>query len=198
MNWKRGFGRIVFVIATFVAFITAGLIILFILTSHRDAKQMLMETRFAYYNKYGYVGFRETEDLVSFVPDNPTKSQMDIYKARLAKKYKTTKELLGQTQKVDPNGHYMLDPNGHYTLDDLLALTTPNSIKEQILAISNLLDLENGFWVNLSTIGLFGICSAAGLGGGISGFLIVWVLYKLIEWLVLGFCDNNRLHSEKT
>ena len=33
---------------------------------------------------------------------------------------------------------------------------------------------------------------------GVIGFIIVWLIYKLLEWLVLGFCDNNRLRPEKT
>jgi hypothetical protein len=171
MNWKRGFRRIAFVIATFIAFITAGLTILFILAVYNDAKGLLTMTSYNYHDKYGYVGFLEKDELISLVPVNPTKSKTNLYKNRLEKKYTE----LGN--KLELSNEEMF---------------------EQMPALKTLLDLEDGFWVNLSTIGLVGICSAAGLFGGISGFLIVWVLYKLLEWLVLGFCDNNRLHSERT
>jgi hypothetical protein len=63
---------------------------------------------------------------------------------------------------------------------------------------TELKELENGFWVNLSAKGLGGLCVLAGLSGGIIGFVVVWLIYKFLEWLVLGFCDNNRLPPEKT
>jgi hypothetical protein len=59
-------------------------------------------------------------------------------------------------------------------------------------------ELQKGFWVSLSKGGLVGLCGAVGLVGGIIGFVIVWLIYKFLEWLVLGFCDNNRLTPEKT
>jgi hypothetical protein len=71
-------------------------------------------------------------------------------------------------------------------------------IKEKASEEARLEELQKGFLVSLSKGGLVGLCGAIGLIGGIIGFVIIWLVYKFLEWLVLGFCDNNRLHPEKT
>lgn len=58
-------------------------------------------------------------------------------------------------------------------------------------------ELENGFWVSLSKNGLAGICTLVGLVGGLTGFFAIWFIYKLLEWLVLGFCVG-REENENT
>lgn len=166
MNWKRGFKRIVLVLAVFIALGAAYCSVGTILEKHSYEKKTLTAKRFDYYDKYGYVGFNKTEDgTVSFVPDNPTKSQRNIHKTRLEKKYKE--------------------------LSDKSTLST-EELFEQIAAISTLLDLESGFLVNLSKGGLVGLCGVGGLVGGGIGFVIVWFIYKLLKWFVLGFCDNPK------
>ncbi len=171
MNWKRGCRRITFVLAVFIAFSAACLSVLFILGEHSNAKSKLTAKRYDYYDKYGYAGFCETEDgAISFVPDNPTKSQMNIYKTRLEKKYKE--------------------------LSDKSTLRT-EELLEQMPAISTLLDLENGFWVNLPKSGLMRLCVAGGLVGAIIGFVIIWFIYRLLEWLVFGFCDNPKAEQKQ-
>jgi len=42
---------------------------------------------------------------------------------------------------------------------------------------------RNNFWAKFSIIQSFAICVLT----GIAGFCGVWLVYKLIEWLVLGF-----------
>lgn len=42
---------------------------------------------------------------------------------------------------------------------------------------------RNNFWAKLSIIQAFATCVLT----GIAGFCGVWLVYKLIEWLVLGF-----------
>jgi len=46
---------------------------------------------------------------------------------------------------------------------------------------------RNDFWAKLSIIQAFAICVLT----GIAGFCGVWLVYKLIEWLVLGFCVDT-------
>lgn len=56
-------------------------------------------------------------------------------------------------------------------------------------------ELEKGFWVNLSKKGLVGLCVLAGLIGAVVGFcslwVVVWLLYRLFRWLILGFCGGE-------
>ena len=63
------------------------------------------------------------------------------------------------------------------------------------------LELKGSF----STRALVGLCVLAGFGGGIAGFVgtwfvyyIIWLIYRFIKWLVLGFYDNDHLQPEKT
>lgn len=165
MNWKRGFRRIALVLAVFIAIGAAYCSVGTILENHSYAKNTLTAKRYDYYDKYGYVGFDERDDGLGFVPLHPTKSEMKIYKTRLEKKYKE--------------------------LFDKHSLTT-EELFEQRPAISTLLDLENGFWVSLSKSGLIGLCVAVGLGGAIIGYAVFWLIYKLLEWFVFGFCDNTK------
>jgi len=39
---------------------------------------------------------------------------------------------------------------------------------------------------------LLSMSLSAGIGGVLIGCCLVWLVYKLLEWLVLGFRDNNR------
>jgi len=64
---------------------------------------------------------------------------------------------------------------------------------EQILAKRELLQEQKGFWVNLSLPVLVALSGGIGLVAGTFGFLTVWLIYGFLEWVVLGFCDNDRL-----
>jgi hypothetical protein len=59
--------------------------------------------------------------------------------------------------------------------------------------------LEESFWVSLSTRSLIGLCILAGLGGAVAGFtgvwfvyFLIWLVYLFIRWLVMGFYDINQ------
>ena len=43
------------------------------------------------------------------------------------------------------------------------------------------------FWASLSTSEFIGLLVLTGLGSAIAGFFGVWLVYRLIKWLVLGF-----------
>lgn len=160
MDWKRGFRRIALVLAVFIAFSAACLSVLFIFEEHSNAKYRLSIKRNDYFETYGLN--LKGGQLKNF-PYNPTDDFVDAYKAELTKKYSE--------------------------LSDRSTLST-EQLFEQMPAISTLLDLESGFWVNSSKSGLMGLCVASGLIGGTIGFVIVCLIYKLLEWLVLGFCDE--------
>jgi hypothetical protein len=52
-------------------------------------------------------------------------------------------------------------------------------------------ELKNGFWVNLSKGELVGVCTLAGVVGAVIGFAAICLAYRLLEWLVLGFCQDT-------
>ena len=67
-----------------------------------------------------------------------------------------------------------------------------------VIAKEDLEKLEHGFWVNLSSMGLAGVYILVGLLSAICSFIAVWSIYKLVEWLVLGFCNDKHLKPEST
>jgi hypothetical protein len=75
------------------------------------------------------------------------------------------------------------------TLDERLeALVGPT--EEEISALT-FEKPEKGFWVRLSAKAVVGICTLAGLVGAAIGFSVVCLMYKLLKWLVLGFCGDT-------
>jgi hypothetical protein len=50
--------------------------------------------------------------------------------------------------------------------------------------------LESGFWITLPAWGLIGLCGLAGSLAAVIGFSVIWLMYKLLEWLALGFCGK--------
>jgi len=167
MNWKRGFRRIAFVLAVFIAFSVACLSVLFILGEHSNAKYWLSKKRIDYFETCG-LNFKGGQ-LKNF-PYNLTDDFVDGYKTELKKKYSE--------------------------LSNRSALSS-EELFEQMPAMRELLDSENGFLVNLSKGDLIGLCIAGGLFGGTLGFVIVCLTYKLLEWLVLGFRDDKAKDGQK-
>lgn len=64
---------------------------------------------------------------------------------------------------------------------------------KRIQDYKEILQDQKGFWVNLSLLGLVALCGVIGLFVGTVVFVIVWSIYLVLERVVLGFCDNNRL-----
>ncbi len=84
-----------------------------------------------------------------------------------------------------------------FTREQVLAELKRRKELKSPTAELRLQELEKGFWVNLSNGGLIGLCGVGGLVGGVIGFVVVWLLYMLFEWIVSGFSDNNHLQSER-
>jgi len=180
MNWKRGFRRIAFVFVIFIAFICAGLSVVLVLTVRDDAQSFLRWKKENYIKTYCY----------GITPEQAL--------SELARRVRI-KELKDELQKQGVEVH-----SSEPKLIDLGPITPEEAYEQELKeqqkqeVKKELRKLENGFLVSLSKGGLVGLCGAVGLVGGIIGFVIVWLIYKFLEWLVLGFCDNDRLHSERT
>jgi len=133
MNWKKGFRRVTFVLAIFVAVICAGFTIDIVISKHHRAQNYLRHKQELYRNRP-----KRIEDL--------------------------------NFEVVPEEGR----------------VPTAEQLKE----------LEKGFWVNLSKEGLVGLCVLAGLIGAVVGFcglwIVVWLLYRLFRWLVLGFVEDEQ------
>lgn len=70
-------------------------------------------------------------------------------------------------------------------------------VEEKRIAEEELRELKNSFWVNLPLSRLVGLCVLAGLGGATVGYCFVWLVYKFLEWLVLGFCRTADADVEQ-
>ena len=58
-------------------------------------------------------------------------------------------------------------------------------------------DAHRSFWASLSTIVFIGMLVLAGLGSTLAGFCGVWLIYKLLEWLVIGFRNEKSKDEQK-
>jgi len=190
MNWKRGFRRILFVLAIFAAIVCACLSIALVLLIHSDAQSNLRWKEEQYKGKYERTITKEQAiaELKRREALSTEDKAVEEEKRRL-----TLDDLLKQTEPVPKELEQ--DP-------DFRALSPQGKQKaiagfQAMQAEKELRKLEKGFWVSLSKGGLVGLCGAVGLVGGIIGFVIVWLIYRFLEWLVLGFCDNNCLPPEK-
>lgn len=151
VNWKRGFRRIAFIFAIFIAFVCAGLSVVLVLGVRDDAQSCLRWEKENYIETYCY-GI------------TPEQAQAELERREaLSPEDRTVEEK--QRQPV---------------------------VEERATAKAQLEELENGFLVNLSKGSLIGLCVVSGLVGGITGFVIVWPTYKLLGWLLLGFCDDEQ------
>lgn len=72
-------------------------------------------------------------------------------------------------------------------LEELVPKATAKELKE----------LEKGFWVNLSRRKLVGLCVSAGLGAAVITYCGIWLIYYFVEWLILGFCEDNPKDQQK-
>ena len=96
--------------------------------------------------------------------------------------------MLNQSKvKPTPPEGFVLDKEpsvSHGRFDDLV-----QEVKQEEAA--EIKKLENSFWITLPAWGLIGLCGLAGLLATAIGFSAVWLVYKLLEWLVLGFCGDT-------
>lgn len=177
MNWEKGLGRITFVVAVVVAIPASVLSVILTLEKHSSENHWVRWKRENYVHKYDIETF--TKDGIEFLPDNPTKTEINALKAELEKK--------------------------HTELRNRATLST-KELFELMPETKELLDLENSFWVNLSTAQLKGLCILCGIAGAAIGYggivLVIWfgglAVYKLIRWIVLGFtADNDKPKEEQ-
>lgn len=159
VNSKKGFRRLAFASAIFIAIVCAGLSVVLVLLIHSDAQSNLQWKQKQFKEKYG-----ENEDSI-----NASKNEKPIeeYTNLTSEQRQRLQELLKKRRNF---------------LEDSGAMEAKAELEK----------LENGFCVNLSKRGLIGVYTLAALLGGIIGFIIVWLTYKLLEWFVLGFCDDEQ------
>lgn len=163
MNWKRGFRRITLVLAIVVGLLSAFCAVTIVTTEYKTRQQVLQNTRFDYLNKYGIETIEKKYGL-KFLPDEPTKAEVDAYKTELEKR--------------------RMELKNKRTLSSQELLELWPDTEE-------LLDLEKGFWVNLSTAGFVGLCVSIGLGAAVVGYCGIWLIYYFVEWLIRGFADDK-------
>jgi len=64
--------------------------------------------------------------------------------------------------------------------------------KEMVLIKqSEIANAEKNFWLNSSTGEVSGMSILAGLIAAAIGFCVIWLIYYLIKWLILGFADEK-------
>jgi hypothetical protein len=94
-----------------------------------------------------------------------------------------------ETDKNMEKFYYFDDPNASiaFDLSTMASIPKEELKKMRIRDAEELKDLRKGFWVTLSRWQLLGLYIISSLAGGAVGFYGVWLVYYLIEWLILGF-----------
>jgi len=201
MNWKRGFRRIAFLGAVIAAGCCAVIAVGFITIVHDDAERHLRREWHNYWEKYdpcrlyrlvpenGGKILYECMDIKEFRQQYPAYNDIgDVELAsRLHATYYDDVVSFGEFAQAfglpEPLEGFVLDP---YPVDDI-DLTVA---EKKRAAKARLKELENGFWVKWSTPKLVALCGVTGSTGGAFGFCVVWLVYKLLEWIALGFMDD--------
>jgi methylthioribose-1-phosphate isomerase len=162
MNWKRGFRRIAFLVGAIAAVTSAALAVTLILIVSASAKDTLEWEELQYEEKYEVETQQEQK--------RPT--------------YEQIMEELDRREALSPEHRAVEERNRA-----LLRKQKEEIQAEKTQAKARLEKLGHGFWVKLSRAGLVGICGLAGLVGGGIGFLVVWLIYRLFEWIAFGFSN---------
>lgn len=71
-------------------------------------------------------------------------------------------------------------------IQDYTTKQTAKLKAEQIEAKRKIIKEKKSFWLRN-----YGLCGVGGLIGGIIGFVVVWFICKMLEWLVVGFCADS-------
>jgi hypothetical protein len=174
MNSKRGFRRIAVVLALAVAICCAGLSIVLILNVRDDAQSYLRWKKENYIKNYCY-GI------------TPEQAQAELERRKRIEELKVKYQKQG-VELTSSEPKYELVPLGPASVEEVYEQELKEQQKQK--AEMELSELENRFWVKLSKSSLIGLCVAGSLVGGIVGFIILCLMYKLLEWLVLGFCGE--------
>lgn len=222
MNWKRGFKRITICIAVVTGVICAIFSIGLILYMHGDARSYLKWTQDNYIKEYNPCKLEKITvenggktkykcmNIVEFRQHYPSYDDVaDTYlAATLHSKYYSdlpytefAVAFLGITKP--PEGFVLDKPKSN--INFVPVSITPEEAAAELLRRrvkradfeERIAELEKGFWVNLSKGGLTGLCILAALGGGLIGFCAVWLLYKPLEWAILGFCEDRPKNDQK-
>lgn len=180
MNLRRGFKRIAFVLSGIAGIICAGMSVVLVLSVRDDAQSYLRWEKENYIETYHY-GI------------TPEQARAELEKRKRIKELED--ELRKQGVEI-PSSEPKLIDLGPLTPEEIYSQELKEKQRQE--AEKELRKLKNGFWVNLSKGSLVGICTLVGLVGGIIGFVIVWLICNLLGWLVLGFCDDNRLQPKRT
>ncbi|MBW8042466.1 MAG: hypothetical protein FVQ85_21070 [Planctomycetes bacterium] len=159
VNLKKGFRRLAFASAIFIAIICAGLSVVLVHLIHSNAQINLQWKQNQFKEKYG-----EHEDSIKALQNE---KPIEEYTSLAPEKRQRLQELLKKQRNF---------------LEDSGAMEAKVELDK----------LENGFCVNLSKNSLVGVYTLAALVGVIIGFIIIWLIYKFLEWLALGFCDDEQ------
>ena len=188
MNWKRGFKRIVSVLAI-VAAIVCGLIAARVpVARQRDARDSVISAQL----QRQEISRLEEElikaEVAQQTPGKISKSYQKVIE--------WVKERVGKSQTTD-------DPNQAPAIAISQSRQALESERKKYEALED--EQKKNFWYNLSTAQLAGMVALYGLAGAAAGFLVGWVVlwygglvvFMFIHWLALGFREDEPANEPK-
>jgi len=181
MNWKRGFKRIVSVLAI-VAAVGCGLIAARLpVANQRDAQDNVASSQ------------RHFQEISHLEEELEKAEEMQQAPGKINKSYRKViewvKERVGKSQTTD-------DPNQALTPAIIESRRALENERKKYEALEN--EQKKNFWYNLSTAELTGMVALYSLGGAVAGYLGAWVvlwyggsiIFVFIHWLALGFRED--------
>ena len=188
MNWKRGFKRIVSVLAI-VAAVVCGLIAARLpVARQRDARMSLASAQL------------QRQEISRLEEELAKAEEAQQTPGKISKSYQKVvewvKERVGKSQTTD-------DPNQMLVPAISQSRQAIESERDKFLALED--EQKKNFWYNLSTAQLGPMVALYGLAGAAAGFLVGWlilwyggfVVFMFIHWLALGFRDDEPADEPK-
>ena len=188
MNWKRGFKRIVSVLAI-VAAIICGLIAARLpVANQRDAQDSVASAQL---QRQEISQLEEELIKVEEAQQTPGKISKSYQKV-----IEWVKERVGKSQTTD-------DPNQTPAIAISQSRRALESERNKFLALED--EQKKNFWYNLSPARLTGMVALYGLGGVVAGYLGAWavlwyggsIIFVFIHWLALGFREDEPAKKPK-
>ena len=188
MNWKRGFKRIVSVLAI-VAAVVCGLIAARVpVARQRDVRESVASAQLQRQEIS-----RLEEELVKVEETQQTPGKIS---KSYQKVVEWVKERVGKSQTTD-------DPNQTPAIAISQSRRALESERNKFLALED--EQKKNFWYNLSKaqlgpmVALYGLAGAA--IGYVGGWAILWyggsIIFIFIHWLALGFREDEPANEPK-
>ncbi len=190
MNPKRGFRRIALVLAILVGIVCAGTALGMLINKRSSALRHLAKCEEEFFGSIPVAGPNERPKGWPEWSKYPSYSDyLQELSTFLFIAQLNLPLLSGEEDKKYREEHNIPpDSTDRFYTDEAMKIVRKYGT---CFEKARLLREAYSFWASLSTSKFISLLVLTGLGCAIGGFCGVWFVYKLIKWLVLGFCVDT-------